>query len=85
MKKFEYTITDPLGIHARPAGMLAKIARGFKCECTVSSGGRSARLTQLIQLMSMGIKHGDTITLAADGPDEEAAATAIMEFLRENL
>ncbi len=45
MKQFDYTIKDQLGIHARPAGMLAKKAK----------------------------EYGDTVTVAAEGPDEDTA------------
>ena len=40
MEKFTYTITDPAGIHARPAGLLVKTAAGFKSTCKVEGNGR---------------------------------------------
>lgn len=39
MKQFDYTITDPLGIHARPAGLLAKEAKKFASACTITKNG----------------------------------------------
>lgn len=85
MKKFVYKITDPLGIHARPAGMLARLARNYKAVCTVQGKGKTAKLSQLIQLMSIGIKHGDEIVITADGPDETEAILALSEFMKTNL
>ena len=57
MKSFEYTIKDELGIHARPAGMLVKEAKNFASECTITKDGKTKKLTQLMMLMSLGVKH----------------------------
>ena len=86
MKQFDYTITDPLGIHARPAGLLAKAAKEFAdTTVTVAKGGTTVKVSQLIKLMSLGIKKGDVVTVSADGPDEDAAISAMQTFFRENL
>lgn len=82
MKTFEYTIKDELGIHARPAGLLVKEAKKFESECTITKDGKTKKLTQL---MSLGVKQGDTVTVTAEGADEEAAAAALKEFFENNL
>lgn len=84
MKEFTYTITDPVGIHARPAGMLAKKAAGFKSTVTVIKGEKKADTRRLMAFMGLGIKCGDTITIQAEGEDEQAAAEAVQAFLKEN-
>ena len=84
MKEFTYTITDPVGIHARPAGMLAKKAAGFKSTITVIKGEKKADTRRLMALMGLGIKCGETITVQAEGEDEQAAADEIKAFLTEN-
>lgn len=84
MKEFIYTITDPVGIHARPAGMLAKKAAGFKSTVTVIKGEKKADTRRLMALMGLGIKCGETITVQAEGEDEQAAADEIKAFLIEN-
>ena len=58
MKTFEYTVKDELGIHARPAGLLVKEAKKFESECTITKGGKTKKLTQLMMLMSLGRKAG---------------------------
>ena len=84
MKAFEYTITDPMGIHARPAGMLAKTATGSPAtEITLSKGDSSAKATQMIRLMSLGIQAGDQITVSVQGGDEDAALNAVSQLLRQ--
>lgn len=84
MKEFTYTITDPVGIHARPAGMLAKKAAGIKSTVTVIKGEKKADTRRLMALMGLGIKCGETITVQAEGEDEQAAADGIKAFLIEN-
>ena len=86
MKQFEHTITDPLGIHARPAGLLAKAAKGFADTIvTVSKNGNAVKASQLMKLMGLGIKQGDVVTVAAEGPSEDAAIADMQSFFRENL
>lgn len=85
MKEFTYTIHDPLGIHARPAGMLVREARQFTSECTLSRGDTSIRATQLMKLMGLGVKQGDVLTVTASGEDEDAAIAALRSFFETNL
>lgn len=85
MLMFNYTIKDELGIHARPAGQLAKIAKELDSEITISLGGKSAAATKLLALMGMGVKCGDTITVTINGGDEQASQKAVKEFLEANL
>ena len=86
MKQFNYTITDALGIHARPAGMLAKAAKMYAdTEITVSCNGKTAKAAQLMKLMSLGVKQGDVVTVAAEGASEDAAIAALSDFFSKNL
>lgn len=85
MKTFDYTIKDELGIHARPAGMLAKTAKSLDSEITVTKGEKTVGATKLMALMGLGVKCGDTITVTANGGNEEAALEAIRSFLESNL
>ena len=85
MKQFEYTIRDPLGIHARPAGLLAREAKRFTSVCTLEKRGQVRKLTQLMLLMSMGVKQGDTVTVRVEGADEDEAITALKTFFETHL
>lgn len=86
MKTFTYTITDPIGIHARPAGLLVKAAKAFAgTEITVTKGDKTAKSTQLMKLMGLGVKGGDTVTVTAEGADEENAIAAMEQFFKEHL
>lgn len=85
MKSFNYTITDEVGIHARPAGMLVKEAKNFESKITLEAKGKSVDLTKLMMLMSLGIKKGEEVTIKAEGTDEDAAIAKLEEFFKENL
>lgn len=85
MKSFSYTIKDEIGIHARPAGLLAKKAREFESVITISKDGKSAAATKLMALMGLGVKCGETVTVTVEGTDEEKAAAEMEKFFSENL
>ena len=85
MKTFEYTIKDELGIHARPAGLLVKEGKKYESECTITKDGKPKKLTQLMMLMSLGVKQGETVTVTAEGADEDAAIAGLKEFFEANL
>ncbi len=85
MRTFDYTIQDALGIHARPAGMLAKLAKDSGLEVTITKGEKSVAATKLLALMSMGVKCGDTITVTIEGEGEAAVEQEIRAFLEANL
>ena len=86
MKQFTYTIKDELGVHARPAGMLAKLAKEYgETVITVTKGDKSVKASQLMKLMGMGIKQGNEVVVAAEGPAEDEAIAAVQKFFEENL
>ena len=85
MKSFSYVINDELGLHARPAGMLAKKAKKFSSKITITKEGKTVSATQLMMIMSLGVKKGAEVTVEADGEDEAEAIAAIENFFKENL
>ena len=85
MKTFTYTIQDEVGIHARPAGLLAKKAKELQSTITLEKGGKSVNLTKLMAVMGMGVKCGDTVTVSVDGADEETAFAEMQAFFQQNL
>jgi phosphocarrier protein len=85
MKTFDYKITDPVGIHARPSGLLVKEAKQYDSVITVTKDGKSADAKKLMVLMSLGVKQDDTVPVSVEGGDEEAVAAKIEEFFKNNL
>lgn len=85
MKTFDYTIKDALGIHARPAGLLVKEVGKYQSKISLTKDGKTVDAARLMAVMSLGVKQGQTITVTAEGDDEEAAASRIQAFLEANL
>ena len=85
MKKLSFQIKDKIGLHARPAGVLATNAKNFECEITVKCGDKQANAKRLLSLMSLGAVGGSTLHFTFDGKDEEKALEKISEVLNEQL
>lgn len=85
MKSFSYVIKDAVGIHARPAGMLVKEAKAFESKIVLEANGKSAELTKLLAIMSLGVQCGAEVKVTAEGADEEMAISKLEEFFKANL
>ena len=85
MTAFEYTITDSIGIHARPASLLAKEAAKFKSKVFLHFGDKKADARRLIAIMGMGIKHGNPGRVDVEGEAAADAAAQIEVFVKANL
>ncbi len=85
MKSFSYVITDPMGIHARPAGLLVKAAAGYSSAITLNAPNGKADLKRIMAVMRLAVKQGNEVTIECSGADEEAAAAALEAFLKANL
>ncbi|MCR5605293.1 MAG: HPr family phosphocarrier protein [Treponema sp.] len=85
MKQFNYTITDELGIHARPGGELVKLAKQFSSTIKVDCNGKSADAKRLIAVMSLGAKQGHAISITCEGEDEDTAIAKLEEFFKNSL
>lgn len=85
MKEIVYTITDPAGIHARPAGLLVKEAGKFTSALTINKGDKTGDLKRIFSVMALGVKQGEEIKITIDGADEDAAKVAVEAVLKENL
>ena len=84
MKEFFFTITDEMGLHARPAGLLVKKAAGYSSEITFSVDGRTASAKRLFAIMSLCAKKGEVLHVRINGSDEELAALELAVCLEEN-
>ena len=85
MKSFVYTITDPVGLHARPAGLLVKEVKKYASMVTVKKGEKASDAKKLMMLMGLGVKCNDEITVEVIGADEESAAAELEAFFKANL
>ena len=85
MKTFSYEIKDAIGIHARPAGLLAKEAKKYESKIVIKKEGKSAEATKLMAIMGMGVKCWNVVDVEIDGADEEKAYEDIKAFFEANL
>lgn len=85
MKSFVYTITDPVGLHARPAGLLVKEVKKYASMVMVKKGEKASDAKKLMMLMGLGVKCGDEITVEVTGADEDTAVAELEAFFKANL
>ena len=85
MKEFKHVIADPMGMHARPAGMLVKAVASYASTVTITAAAGKADAKRLMALMRLAAKQGMELTVTVEGPDEDKAAAEIQAFLAANL
>lgn len=85
MTSFSYVITDKDGIHARPAGLLAKMAANVKSDVAIKNGSKIANAKGIFAVMGLSVKCGDKVTVICNGPDETETAQKIEDFMKTNL
>jgi phosphotransferase system HPr (HPr) family protein len=77
----QLTILDPAGLHARPAARFVQVASRFASRIVIRYAGREADAKSLIALLGLTVRPSSEITLAADGPDADAALAALVDEL----
>ena len=85
MRQFEYTITDPMGMHARPAGQFVKEATGYESNITLTKQDKCVDAKKIFRIMGLSVKCNETVTITVEGPDEAAAAEKLEAFMKENM
>jgi len=85
MEEFTYKITNPEGLHARPAGLFVKCAVGCNSDISISLNGKTANAKRLLAVMSLCIKQNDIITISTTGGDEISSRAALQAFCKEKL
>lgn len=78
-------VPNPTGLHARPAAVLAGLARRYKSEIRLHRGMAAANARSLVAIMGLDVRCGDKVHLTAKGPDAEAALAAILPTVRDGL
>ncbi|ANV97371.1 PTS galactitol transporter subunit IIC [Helicobacter enhydrae] len=85
MKEIVKIITDPQGIHARPAGVLVKKAGEFSSQIMLCKGDKKVDAKRMLAVMSLGAKCGEELRFEIEGADEESAYQALQIFLQEHF
>ena len=77
MKERQLTVTNPLGVHARPAALIVQTASKFESLITLIKDGREVNGKSMLGVMTLAAEMGSVVTIRADGPDEDADIEAI--------
>ena len=81
----DFTILAPEGMHARPATALVKLARQFQSDILLKKGIKEVKMNSLLNILSMGVKGGEVVTVLVEGVDEGVAAEAFDAFFKKGL
>ncbi|WP_298179962.1 HPr family phosphocarrier protein [Saccharomonospora sp.] len=80
------TVASKVGLHARPAALVAKTAAAQSVPVTIAKdGGTPVQASSVLNLMTLGAKHGDTVVIAAEGEGAQAAVEAVAELIIKDL
>jgi phosphocarrier protein len=85
MKSREVVITNASGLHARPATFFIQKANCYKCTLWVEKDDRKVNAKSLLGVLSLGIAKGMTVTLIADGQDEDAALDGLTALINSGF
>ena len=77
MSELRLVVTDQSGLHARPAARFVQAASRFASRIVIRQDGREADAKSLIAILGLTIRPSSEITLAAEGPDADAAIAAL--------
>ncbi len=85
MKEIKYVVSNPNGVHARPCALLAQCCTAFKSQITVSVEEQTASAQNVLELMALHAKKGDTLEIRIEGSDEEQAFEAVSQVLEHSF
>jgi phosphocarrier protein len=79
------TIVNSLGLHARPAAQIVRLASSFQSEVQLAKDGFSVNGKSIMGVMMLAAECGSTLTVRAEGPDEAQAVSAIAELVAQGF
>lgn len=78
----EYKIVNLLGLHLAPSKRIVKLAQTYECDIYLVKGTKRANAKKLIELLTLGVKRDETVTLITEGAQAAEAQQAVGELLR---
>ncbi|MGO1384969.1 MAG: HPr family phosphocarrier protein [Arachnia sp.] len=85
MSSRNVSIASAVGLHARPASLFVKEATRLAVPVTIQKEGKPAvNARSMLAVMALGAKHGEVVTLTADGPGAEEALDTLVTFLEKD-
>jgi len=81
----EVVVQNQVGLHARPATFFIQKANEYKSNIWVEKDERNVNAKSLLGVLSLGITRGASITIVAEGPDEEDAVSGLVDLISSNF
>ena len=81
MKNFECVVENPLGIHARPAALIAQLCVNLKSQVTIRNGENTASGNDVLQILALKAKKGDLLEVSVEGPNEEEDVEKVKQLV----
>lgn len=78
MTEKNVTVTNPLGVHARPSAMIVQTASKFRAEVSLIKDGNLVNAKSMLGVMTLAAEMGSVVTIRAEGSDEEKAVDALV-------
>lgn len=82
-EKLSFVVSDPVGLHARPATILVNQASKFTSNIKLCYNGKEVNLKSIMGVMSLGVGQGADVTITADGDDAKEAIEAIADTMKK--
>ena len=77
----EITLVNSVGLHARPATFFIQKANSYRCSVWIENNSRRSNAKSLLGVLSLGVRQGDSVTLIADGIDENEAIEGLCSLI----
>lgn len=85
MKQADITITNAVGLHARPASIFVQTSNKFSSDIQIEYDQKTANAKSILQVLSLGVKQGAVISLKINGTDEIQAFTTLKRLIEEDF
>ncbi len=85
MTSQKVTIKLKLGLHARPAGMFAKLAQSYQCDVKVKCDNKEFNAKSIMEVMALGAKYGSQLEIICNGQDENIALQKLVAAINSNF
>jgi phosphocarrier protein HPr len=79
------TIASAHGLHARPASLFVQAVTASGLSVQLTKGDKTLNAASILGVISLGINHGDQITLAAEGTDADTVLDTLVELLTTDM
>lgn len=85
MQRAKITIQNDVGLHARPAAQLVKLAKQFSSNISITNKGKTINAKSLVLVLSLAVRKDDEIEISADGEDESNAIAALTDLIEKKF